>query len=80
MVGVKIPLKQRQIWAIRFYLDRGERTRNRALFDLAIDRKLWGCDLIKIRNGTLVSELSIRDTANGGSAENRSPSPIRDHS
>ncbi|UIK05375.1 hypothetical protein LZK81_22515 [Neorhizobium galegae] len=41
-VGVKKPLKQRQIWAIRFLLDREGRMRDRALFDLAIDSKLQG--------------------------------------
>ena len=39
MVGVKKPLKQRQIWAIRFFLDREGRMRDRALFDLAIRRR-----------------------------------------
>ena len=54
-VGVKKPLKQRQIWAIRFFLDREGRMRDRALFDLAIDSKLRGCDLVKIKIGTLVT-------------------------
>ena len=34
-VGTKRPLTQKQIWAIRFFLDREERLRDRALFDLA---------------------------------------------
>ncbi|MEO4041844.1 tyrosine-type recombinase/integrase [Hoeflea sp. CAU 1731] len=63
MVGVKKPLKQRQIWAIRFFLDREERMRDRALFDLAIDSKLQGCDLVKIKTGTLVSGQLIRTRA-----------------
>ena len=45
-VGTKRPLTQKQIWAIRFFLDREERLRDRALFDLAIDSKLRGCDLV----------------------------------
>ena len=44
-VGPKRPLTQKQIWAIRFFLDREGRLRDRALFDLAIDSKLRGCDL-----------------------------------
>jgi hypothetical protein len=52
-VGPKRPLKPRDIWAIRFYLDEHKRLRDRALFDLAIDSKLRGCDLVKIRIGTL---------------------------
>jgi len=46
-VGRKRPLRQRDIWAIHFYLDEHKRLRDRALFDLAIDSKLRGCDLGK---------------------------------
>ncbi|AZO55729.1 MAG: integrase [Mesorhizobium sp.] len=59
-VGAKRPLKPRQIWAIRFFLDREQRLRDRALFDLAIDSKLRGCDLVKIKIGTLVVGPEIR--------------------
>ncbi|MDI7865215.1 tyrosine-type recombinase/integrase [Rhizobiaceae bacterium n13] len=62
-VGVKKPLKQRQIWAVRFFLDREGRMRDRALFDLAIDSKLRGCDLVKIKIGTLVTGHEIRTRA-----------------
>ncbi|CDM61758.1 hypothetical protein LPU83_pLPU83d_0387 (plasmid) [Rhizobium favelukesii] len=57
-VGVKKPLKRRQIWAIRFFLAREGRMRDRALFDLAIDSKLQGCDPVKIKIGTLVTEAT----------------------
>lgn len=59
-VGVKRPLKVKQIWLIRFFLDREGRMRDRALFDLAIDSKLRGCDLVKMKIGTLVSGAAIR--------------------
>ena len=59
-VGAKRALKVRQIWAIRFFLDREGRMRDRALFDLAIDSKLRGCDLVKIKIGTLVTGHDIR--------------------
>lgn len=62
-VGVKRPLKVRHIWEIRFFLDREGRSRDRALFDLAIDSKLRGCDLVKLRIGTLVSGAEIRTRA-----------------
>ncbi|PBB89364.1 integrase [Mesorhizobium sp. WSM3864] len=62
-VGTKRPLKPRQIWAIRFFLDRERRLRDRALFDLAIDSKLRGCDLVKIKIGTLVLGSEIRTRA-----------------
>lgn len=48
-VGAKRPLKPRYIRAIRSHLDEHKRLRDRALFDLAIDSKLRGCDLVKIR-------------------------------
>ncbi len=59
-VGAKRALKVKQIWSIRFFLDREGRMRYRALFDLAIDSKLRGCDLVKIKIGALVSGPSIR--------------------
>lgn len=62
-VGTKRPLTQKQIWAIRFHLDREGRLRDRALFDLAIDSKLRGCDLVKIKIGDLVSGADIRTRA-----------------
>ncbi|MEP9374835.1 tyrosine-type recombinase/integrase [Mesorhizobium sp. KR1-2] len=62
-VGTKRPLTQKQIWAIRFFLDRERRIRDRALFDLAIDSKLRGCDLVKIRIRDLVAGPEIRTRA-----------------
>lgn len=62
-VGPKRPLRPRDIWAIRFYLDEHKRLRDRALFDLALDSKLRGCDLVKLRIGDLVSGGSIRNRA-----------------
>ncbi len=62
-VGTKRPLTQKQIWAVRFFLDREGRLRDRALFDLAIDSKLRGCDLVKIKIGDLVSGPEIRTRA-----------------
>lgn len=46
MVGAKRALKQQQVWTIRFWLDQHRRLHDRALFDLAIDSKLRGCDLV----------------------------------
>lgn len=78
-VGVKKPLKQRQIWAIRFFLDREGRMRDRALFDLAIDSKLRGCDLVKIKIGTLATGQEIRTRAMVNPAENRASCTVRDY-
>lgn len=62
-VGPKRPLRPRDIWAIQFYLDEHKRLRDRALFDLAIDSKLRGCDVVKLRIGDLVSGRTIRNSA-----------------
>ena len=60
MVGAKRALKPQQVRAIRFWLDRERCLRDCALFDLAIDRKLRGCDVVKIRIGELVSGGRVR--------------------
>lgn len=62
-VGPKRPLRPRDIRAIRFYLNEHKRLRDRALFDLAIDSKLRGCDLVKLRIEDLVSGGTIRNRA-----------------
>src|SRR5690348_15575880 len=62
-VGTKRPLTQKQIWAIRFHLDREGRLRDRALFDLAIDSKLRGCDLVQLKIGDVVAGADIRNRA-----------------
>jgi integrase len=62
-VGTERPFTQKQIWAIRFFLDRERRVRDRALFDLAIDSKLRGCDLVKIRIHDVVTGPEIRSRA-----------------
>lgn len=49
LVGQKLPLKLREIWAIRIRLQLAENWRDLALFNLAIDSKLRGCDLVSLR-------------------------------
>ncbi len=49
LIGPKPPLKLREIWAIRIRLQLAKSTRDLALFNLAIDSKLRGCDLIKLK-------------------------------
>jgi site-specific recombinase XerC len=61
LVGAKRALKQQQVWAIRFWLDQHRRLRDRALFDFAIDSKLRGCDVVKVRIGDVVSGGRVRD-------------------
>lgn len=49
LVGQKAPLKLKEIWAIRIRLQLADKTRDLALFNLAIDSKLRGCDLVSLR-------------------------------
>ncbi len=49
LVGQKPPLKLKEIWAVRQHLQSKRCKRDLALFNLAIDSKLRGCDLVKIR-------------------------------
>jgi integrase len=62
-VGAKRALKPKQIWGIRFYLDHHRRLRDRALFDVAIDSKLRGCDVVRLKIGDIVSGGQIRTRA-----------------
>jgi hypothetical protein len=61
-VGARRAVKPRQVWAIRFFLARHRRMRDRALFDLAIDSKSHGCD---------VENSGIGDVALGGQIRTR---------
>ena len=49
LVGQKPPLKPKDIWAIRLHLLNGRQVRDLAMFNLAIDSKLRGCDLVSLR-------------------------------
>ena len=54
IVGQKAPFKLKDIWALRVRLQMESRVRELALFNLGIDSKLRGCDLVKIKIGNLV--------------------------
>ena len=56
LVGQKAPFRDRDIWAIRVRLQMQRRIRDLALFDLGIDSKLRGCDLVNLR---------VRDVCHG---------------
>ena len=53
LIGQKLPLKLKEIWAIRIRLQLAHQIRNLALFNLAIDSKLRGCDLVKLHVGDI---------------------------
>ena len=49
LTGQKRPLKPKDVWAIRVRLQLEHRARDLALFNLAIDSKLRGCDLVRLQ-------------------------------
>ena len=49
LIGQKPPLKLNEIYAIRIRLQLAQRTRDLALFNIAIDSKLRGCDVVKLK-------------------------------
>jgi hypothetical protein len=49
IVGQKRPLKPKHVWAIREQLELAENHRDLALFNMAINSKLRGCDLVRIK-------------------------------
>ena len=60
IIGPKPPLKPKHIWAIRTRLQHEKRTRDLALFNLALDSKLRGCDLVRLRVSDVHLGSSVR--------------------
>jgi len=48
LIGAKPPLRQKHVWAIRTKLQIDQRTRDLAMFNLAIDSKLRGCEPLRV--------------------------------
>ena len=48
IVGQKRPLEPKHVWTIRVRLELADCRRNLALFNMAVDRKLRGCDLVRL--------------------------------
>jgi integrase len=63
LTGQKPPLKPKDVWAIRILLQIYGKTRDLALFNLAIDSKLRSCDLVTLRVSDVATGGSIRDRA-----------------
>ena len=57
LIGAKPPLRPKHVWSIRTHLMIERRTRDLAMFNLAIDSKLRGCDVVA---------LKVEDAAPGG--------------
>ncbi len=61
IVGQKRPLLPKQVWAIRARLELAGNLRDLALFNVAIDSKLRGCDLVKLTVTDLVKDDRVRE-------------------
>jgi integrase len=62
LTGAKPPLRPKHVWLIRTKLQIEGQTRDLAMFNLAIDSKLRGCDVVAIR---------VEDVAAGGYTADR---------
>ncbi len=54
IVGQKRPLLPKHVWSIRVRLEMADNKRDLALFNMAIDSKLRGCDLVCLRVNDVV--------------------------
>jgi integrase len=71
MIGAKPPLRPSQVWSIRTRLIIEGRTRDLAMFNLAIDSKLRGCDVVALKvddvapNGYTIDRATVRQRKTG---------------
>jgi len=63
LIGQKPALKINEVWAIRIRLQISNRIRDLALFNMALDGKLRGCDLVKLRISDIAHGLQISKRA-----------------
>ena len=63
LVGQKRPLLPKEVWAIRVRLQIKRNKRDLAMFNLAIDSKLRGCDLVSLRIDDIAVGYHARDRA-----------------
>jgi integrase len=71
LIGARPPLRPKHVWSIRTRLLLGGRVRDLALFNLAIDSKLRGCDVVAIKvedvapNGYTMDRATVRQKKTG---------------
>ncbi len=63
LIGQKRPLKPKEVWTIRVRLQLEQHRRDLALFNLAIDSKLRGCDLVQLHVNDVCVGGRVRDRA-----------------
>jgi hypothetical protein len=60
LTGAKPPLRPKHVWAVRTRLQLANRLRDLPLFDLAIDSKLRGCDVVALKPVVDVAPTGMR--------------------
>src|SRR5260221_13409607 len=66
LIGAKPPLRPKHVWSIRTKLQVADRKRDLAMFNLAIDSKLRGCDVVALKvediapHGYAVERATVR--------------------
>ena len=71
LTGAKPPLQPKHVWSIRTKLQVEGRTRDLAMFNLAIDSKLRGCDVVALKvedvapNGYSIDRATVRQKKTG---------------
>src|ERR1700741_5371452 len=71
LIGAKPPLRPKHVWSIRTKLQIEGRTRDLAMFNLAIDSKLRGCDVVALKvedvapSGYAVERATVRQKKTG---------------
>jgi integrase len=73
LIGQKRPLRPKEVWVIRVRLQLERRSGDLALFNLAIDSKLRGCDLVRLRVGDICVGDRVQDLAKIIQQKNRKP-------
>ena len=63
IVGQKRPLLPKHVWAIRVRLEIAEKVRDLALFNTAIDSKLRGCDLVRLKVADVYAAGQVKERA-----------------
>ena len=63
LTGQKPPLKPKEVWSIRVRLQMAGKTFELALFNLAIDSKLRGCDLVQLKVGDVAVGARVKERA-----------------
>ena len=61
IIGQKRPLLPKKVWAICARLELAGHLRDLLLFNVAIDSKLRGCDLVKLAVADLVKDGRVRE-------------------